>query len=162
MPTLRSLRPDASLEWGSFEANLARIHELAGEQWEIVYGGKHGAYRPSYHRFIAMEGAAMLHTLLVLDNSRVIVGYFLVMIAPSLHTREVVAADMGLYVQRQHRSLGLLKRMFDKVEGLLYAHGVARFEVSEPGTGPGDRLGLYLRRRGYAVARTVHELRMKR
>jgi hypothetical protein len=162
MPTSRSSALSAELNWteGSFEGNLARIHKLAQDHWQAVNGV--GEYKPDYSRYVRLEQAGMLHVMFGCDHSGVIQGYLVAMVCPHLHTQKVMAQDMGIYLAPRHRTLANLRIMFDNTEKMLYSKGTTTFEVSEPAEGPGDRLGIFLRRRRYKRIRSVYELRMER
>jgi GNAT superfamily N-acetyltransferase len=78
---------------------------------------------PDYSKYFMLEEEGVFHTVTVRDNGKLI-GYFLSLIAPSIHySQTVYAVNDILYVHPDYRASGVGQKMFSFAEKKLKEKG---------------------------------------
>ena len=125
----------------NFKECLEELEPLFKECFnEIEYDNKLVSFNPDYKTYIKVEEIGLLSLITVRDNS-ILVGYFIAIITPMLHSKHLTSAHNDtLYIKPSHRKGTIGYRLLKFVEKHLIDRGVNIFTISMKVEHPFDRL----------------------
>ena len=80
-------------------------------------------YKPKISMFLQLFESGLLHCVALYDGAKV-EGYVLFSICPSLFSENLIAQELGVFVNRKYRGEGWFKRMLELAEQELTMKGV--------------------------------------
>lgn len=80
-------------------------------------------YKPNISAFLQLFEAGLIQTVALYDGAKV-EGYAMFSVSPSLFSKSLVAQEIGMFVNIEHRGSGWFKQMLSKSEKELSKRGV--------------------------------------
>lgn len=127
------------------------IAELIPAQWAEVFADRPYPPDPDWAQYVALDEAGLFHVTTARNGS--LVGYQMVLLAPTLHSCGVMCAvNDAFYVRPEHRGIGraILAHSMDA----LAQRGARVLQMQAP---EGGRLGVMFKRLGFRPIETVYE-----